>query len=586
MLITFPSDEITVSNYEEVAGAVHQVDDNETKDPDYDLRDEEDVDSSSDEDTKRQTKRQRKPSPADWKKNATKNKRKKGVEYISTKGKEIPARSVGELCTSFYCIKSDKRDCQDISRDVQLAIFKYFWVDLTEWSERKVYVSTLVSKVPIKQKTTGVNSRRQNTWEYSLSYQNKVYRVCKKLFAATVGLPERTVLSWLEQSDQATRSDDVQEETLNESCETITEEMLESSKKPKRIPKNITTEESRNYVKEFLESLATVPSHYCRAIYAQTKFLEPGTTMNSVFQEYRNKAGEDNVHQVSYPVFKKIFDESKYSVFVPRKDQCDVCLGFKHSSVSKEEYEKHRNLKDQARDMKTKDKTEAQENNQVSAWTMDMQAVMVCPKSLASCMYYKTKLQLHNFTFYCLEDKAGYCYAWDEVNADLSCETFAWLQFYHFRKFLEEHSDIKILIVWSDGCGYQNRNATLSNAYLHLAKLMKVTIYQKFLMSGHSQMECDSMHSMIERKLKGPMYTPREYIVAMQSARSQPMPYHVEHLKHDFFKKGFQDMYVSSIRPGKKSGDPTIHDLRVIRYSEDGICYQTSFQEEPQPLPQ
>ena len=65
-LFTFEiTDEITVSNYEKVAGAVHQVDDNETKDPDYDLRDEEDVDSSSDDDTKRPTKRQRKPSTAD-----------------------------------------------------------------------------------------------------------------------------------------------------------------------------------------------------------------------------------------------------------------------------------------------------------------------------------------------------------------------------------------------------------------------------------------------------------------------------------------------------------------------------------------
>ena len=183
--------------------------------------------------------------------------------------------------------------------------------------------------------------------------------------------------------------------------------------------------------------------------------------MNSVFQEYRNKSGEDIVHQVSYPVF----DESKYSVFVPRKDQCDVCLGFKHGSVSKEEYEKHRKLKDQARDMKTKDKTEA--CNQVSAWTMDMQAVMVCPKSLASCMYYKTKLRLHNFTFYCFEDKQD-----TTMHGMRSMLTLV------VKHLLG--SDIKILIVWSDGCGYQNRNAIRSNAYLHLAKLMKVTIYQKF----------------------------------------------------------------------------------------------------------
>ena len=70
----------------------------------------------------------------------------------------------------------------------------------------------------------------------------------------------------------------------------------------------------------------------------------------------------------------------------------------KHGNVSKEEYDLHIKLKDEARDEKTKDKEPA--NDKIYVWTMDMQAVLPCPKSKASSLYYKTKLQVHNFTLY------------------------------------------------------------------------------------------------------------------------------------------------------------------------------------------
>lgn len=43
----------------------------------------------------------------------------------------------------------------------------------------------------------------------------------------------------------------------------------------------------------------------------------------------------------------------------------------------------------------------------------------------------------------------------------------------------------------------------MSNALLHLAVDLKTTIEQKFLVKGHTQMECDSVHGNIERKIKG-----------------------------------------------------------------------------------
>ena len=37
---------------------------------------------------------------------------------------------------------------------------------------------------------------------------------------------------------------------------------------------------------------------------------------------------------------------------------------------------------------------------------------------------------------------------------------------------------------------------------------------------------------------------------------------------------------------GKKAGDPTVHDLRVLQYTQEGIQFCTDFDNPLQPLPQ
>lgn len=386
-------------------------------------------------------------------------------------------------------------------------------------------------------------------------------------------------MSWIPGDDTAPIS-------LTDVPDTITPEIHRAKKRAKRQAPNTIPVADMEFLNSFLSSLATVPSHYCRASRGDTKFLEPGTTMTALYDEYVNNANEAGNRIVSYPIFSRVFHEGNYSVFVPRKDQCDVCISAKHGAISEDELLEHTQQKTKARDCKKADKVLAEKNPQISCWTMDMQAVMLSPKTQASCMYYKTKLQLHNFTLFCLDTHEGYCYAWDECNGDLSSDMFAWLQYQHFKEFLEKNRAITTLIIWSDGCGYQNRNATLSNMYIYLAKEMKITIIQKYLIPGHTKMECDSMHSMIERKITGPIYCPRDYVVLMQAARRNPNPYHVKQLDFNHFMTGFQDAFLSSIRPGKKAGDPTVHDLRALRYTESGIDFKLHFDDEFVPIPQ
>lgn len=164
-------------------------------------------------------------------------------------------------------------------------------------------------------------------------------------------------------------------------------------------------------------------------------------------------------------------------------------------------------------------------------------------------------------------------------------EVFAHLQYKHFEAVLQDNTNIEKIIVWSDGCGYQNRCATISNIHIHLAMKYGVIIDQKFLVAGHTQMECDSMHSVIERCIVKDIYTPEDYIVLFKAARINPSPYIVTQLYHNEFRK-LSGAYITNIRPGKKAGDPTVHDLRALQYLADGrMRYKLEFESDWEDLP-
>ena len=405
------------------------------------------------------------------------------------------------------------------------------------------------------------------------------------MFASTLGMSEKTLTNWLIKSEDCSAQEgDLQQ---NDPVQ-VSEEMHQQKKRGrKRVAANAIKDEDKAFLASFLDSVATVPSHYCRASYQEWKFFEPGTKLTELHTEYKERACEDGRHAVSYGFFSNYLTHNQYSVFIPRKDQCDKCTAAKMGNLPNDEYETHKNQKDQAQQAKKTDKDIAKDDPTTSVWTMDMQCVLLSPKTEASCMYYKTKLQTHNFTLYDLTTNDGYCYVWDETNGNLASNSFAWLQYSHFKRFLEENPHVKTLIIWSDGCGYQNRNSVVANAYLYLAKEMDVTIIQKYLVPGHTQMECDSMHSTIERQIVGPVFAPTDYVTLMRSARKSPRPYHVQHLTHDFFKEGFESLYVTSIRPGRRVGDPQVHDLRVLKYTKEGIQFKIAHNEDNlEPLPQ
>lgn len=153
-----------------------------------------------------------------------------------------------------------------------------------------------------------------------------------------------------------------------------------------------------------------------------------------------------------------------------------------------------------------------------------------------------------------------------------------------------EHLDLEgidTIIIYSDGCGYQNRNITLSNALQKFACDNKATMEQKYLEPGHTQMECDSVHGLIERQIRNrTIYVAQQYVEATRDARKDN-PYDVVYINFRFFRDFNKLGPYTSIRPGKGTDTTTVSNIRQLRYYVDGhVMYMTGYDnEEFEPLP-
>ena len=302
----------------------------------------------------------------------------------------------------------------------------------------------------------------------------------------------------------------------------------------------------------FVNSIPKLPSHYCRADTKKLYLEESFKNKTELYDLYKNHCEELHSLPLSICSFMTVLNKMNISIHHPKKDQCDLCCSYKVGKVSEEEYRHHMKRKELARNKKINDK-EAALNGECHLFTMDVQAVKLCPMLYASKLYFKCKLQVHNFSIYNLTDHHCVNYCWNETEGELVSSIFATCILEHLEKSCLKEK--KPIIIYSDGCGYQNRNVVLANALLNFAVEHGVTIFQKCLEKGHTQMEVDSAHALIERKLKGrEIHLPSQYPISIREARKNPSPYEVHYLTHDFFIKydKKESFRYYSIRPGKK----------------------------------
>ena len=158
----------------------------------------------------------------------------------------------------------------------------------------------------------------------------------------------------------------------------------------------------------------------------------------------------------------------------------------------KESYENHHKEKQLLRNEKHKDKTEG--DSVVAVY--DLQAVMQVPKGDASVFYYKSKLNVLNFTIYNAKTNSCYCYIWDETNCHRGVNEIGTCVMDYIQNVSETgETDI---IFYSDNCAGQQKNKFMLTVYLYsIMKFDVNSITHIFLIKGHTQNEGDSAHSLI-----------------------------------------------------------------------------------------
>ncbi|XP_050315051.1 uncharacterized protein LOC126749406 isoform X2 [Anthonomus grandis grandis] len=278
-----------------------------------------------------------------------------------------------------------------------------------------------------------------------------------------------------------------------------------------------------------------------------------------MYRMYKDVCRVKNVKTVTLEKYRSIFRENKLSFFVPKKDQCKTCLAQKNiSEEDKNEkeatFKRHLEKKEAARKVRDDDKATAKENPHILAFNFDLQAVLTTPKGSAGQIFYLRKLAVYNLNIYNLANQDVRCYVWDETQA---------------------------VRMMSDSCGGQQKNSIFAAMCLQLCANHPtlLTVDHQFFETGHTEMECDSIQSKIERKAKHvPVYTPDCWAQVIRDSRISPQPFVVKNFMFDDFldfKTFSVDSYYFSKIPWRN-----VCFLHYEKGEPSKISYRTNFAEE------
>ncbi len=282
----------------------------------------------------------------------------------------------------------------------------------------------------------------------------------------------------------------------------------------------------------FINAIPKLPSHYSRKR-STCLYLEPGLNIPKLYSLYLEKVGPEDAVQI--PIFRRVFNEWEPRILFhkPLKDQCTLCNNADDSPAFMEHLERKINI----REMKENDKKLAENNPTMIYATFDLQTVLVLPFCQDSQVYYKRKLSLFNYTIFDSTQEV-ICNVYDECQGRKSSTEISSCLYDYMASL---GADVKQVIFYCDTCSGQNRNQYVLSVLLYAVNHIKniEIIDLKFMESGHSFMECDSIHSRIEKCRKNlRIFSPTEYENLMVTARTKPRPYTVKR----WYFKDFYDV--------------------------------------------
>ncbi|XP_052131580.1 uncharacterized protein LOC127751676 isoform X1 [Frankliniella occidentalis] len=443
--------------------------------------------------------------------------RNSGKSYIGSTGKVVKKKTLRPLpqCKATWCL------ILKLSEEERKEIFEEYWA-LGSYNKRTQYISNMVQKKDTKTTTTTAKKQRTCTLEYSLIHNQERIQVSKQCFLATLDENDRFVRGVVERRSSSAQVPD--------------------DRRGKNPPSNKLSDDVRQEVITHIRKFPAYISHYSRR-HSEQLYLGSNLNVSIMHKLYL----EENGTKISYNSYLEIFKSlrPKLKFKSPKVDTCETCdslqNGIKHSHSAEEketlqqQLDLHVSRAEFAYTCKREDKQSAKSSKQViSTIVFDLEQVLPCPYLTSGNVFYLRQLSVYNLTVFVTETKQAFNFMWHEAIGGRGADEIASCLLCYFSSFLPE--TVKHVIMYSDTCSGQNKNSLMIAALTITVQQHESieTIDQKFLVSGHTHLECDQVHHQIEtrkKKTNVPLHHPQNYFDLVREVGPTNKKYKVKEMQ-------------------------------------------------------
>lgn len=422
------------------------------------------------------------------------NRKQLGEEYEDRKGK-IKTMKVFKPLTTTCC----KKNCSTLlcSEEIQQLIFKEFYKLGNLSAQDQILMDAI--QIEDKKRTTTFNRKslpqtthdRLITVKYHLQVNGKILVVCKKMFQNIYGIGRGRV--------------DVIIQKKKASITEISPKSGTGSHKSHNF-----LQEERANILLHIKSFPAYESHYSRKN-TSLLYLSPNLNIQKMYDLYKEQCASNGKDCPSNWLYRDVFGETGLKFKLPYVDTCKTCDEFniKSKYLNGEELELlternniHKSMFDSAYKSKQEDKALLNTTPALKIIVFDLQQCLPTPDLKTNVVFYKRQLWTYNETIRDIGSKESYCYMWHEGLAGRGSNEIGSILYKHVMEKIP--NSINHLITYSDTCAGQNRNINVAIMFmLAIQKHPTLQIIdQKFLVPGHTHLECDSDHSRIEKAKK------------------------------------------------------------------------------------
>lgn len=316
------------------------------------------------------------------------------------------------------------------------------------------------------------------------------------------------------------------------------------------------------YIEQHIRSFPAYTSHYARER-SDKLYLSSDLSISRMHELYKIKCLEDNKQPVQYNTYRKMFKKLNISFRKLKVDTCCKCDKFAISlklatederpSIEKAR-ERHHAEADEPYLQKKRDVLKAKSDIRYRTATFDLQKCLPTPYLSTGIAFYKRQLYTYNLTIFAshLSANSVQCFLWDESKARRGSQEIGSCLLKDLQDLDER---VETMVYYSDRCAGQNHNVIICMLFLYFIESCAragrtLTIEHKFMVSGHSHMQVDSVHGAIEiakKRCSMNIETPRDWAVFI-SAISRKVPFKVIELEQSSFLalKGLDSYYKRS----------------------------------------